>query len=272
MIGFTDELVRDSPHANEGPETRNMEKKAVYEMLALQYFLPPYNSRGITREYLIQVHREEVFRVRNSQVKHFEVDLTPAMTKRIGVLNNGLLVRKINKLLETRNQRRLGFSEFDPPDQVGSGEQVWLYRIARFIDETNLTEFFEARVTEEPPLSSKSSQISQTYFGRIKASKYFFQVKAAKSNRKLWEALRSISDTYRHLQSHLLTIEALNQEIETAKRRALEVGRNLEDMVSKAAFSYTTLQDPSLTAEAIIHGDRAGDSAVQTALHMNCKL
>ena len=32
--------------------------------------------------------------------KHFEVDITPQMTKKIGVINNAILVRKLNILLD----------------------------------------------------------------------------------------------------------------------------------------------------------------------------
>ena len=41
------------------------------------------------------------------------------MCKKIGVLNNALLLRKLNFILDSRRQSGLGFSDFDPHDQVG---------------------------------------------------------------------------------------------------------------------------------------------------------
>ncbi len=118
MIGFEEEVARDQSRADEGPDTRNLEKKAIYENLVALYYLPPYVSRGITREYLVKVHKGEVFRVTLSDLRHFEVDLTPAQVKKHGVINNGLLVKKLNILLESKGEDKLGFSHFEPPDQV----------------------------------------------------------------------------------------------------------------------------------------------------------
>ena len=52
------------------------------------------------------------------EFKHFEVDLTQKMTKQVGVVNNAILVRKLNVLLKMTNRNPLGFEEFDPPEQV----------------------------------------------------------------------------------------------------------------------------------------------------------
>lgn len=118
MIGFEEEVARDQSRADEGPDTRNLEKKNIYENLVALYYLPPYASRGITREYLIKVHKGLVFRVTHSELRHFEVDLTPAQVKKYGVVNNGLLVKKLNILQESREEPNLGFTHCEPPDQV----------------------------------------------------------------------------------------------------------------------------------------------------------
>lgn len=119
MIGFTFDDQNLMQHEQEELETANLDKRELYDLVGHVYFLPPYTSRGVTREYLLAVRRGNVFRVESLALRHFEVELTAAMTKRIGVANNGLLVRKMNGLLEERNQPPLGFEEFDPPDQVG---------------------------------------------------------------------------------------------------------------------------------------------------------
>lgn len=104
--------------SDEGPETRHQDKGQLYDTLAMRFYLPPLNSRGITREYLLAVHRAEVYRLPMTTLKHFEVDLTTKMVTKVGLINNGLVVRKLNILLQSKREPDLGFSEFDPPDQV----------------------------------------------------------------------------------------------------------------------------------------------------------
>ena len=118
MIGFDDEVERPGPHTDEGPETSSIEKPALYSMVNALYCLPPYGSRGTKRKYLVGIHLGQYFRVTHSELRHFEVDLHTSKTKKLGTVNNGLLVRKLNILLASKGQKELGFSEFEPPEQV----------------------------------------------------------------------------------------------------------------------------------------------------------
>ena len=118
MIGFQPGLHEESAGRHEGLDTKNLEKQELYDMLAMIYFLPAYASKGMNREYLLAVHQDRVFRVPLMVYKHFEVDLAPEMMKRTGVVNNAILVRKLNKLLGNTNRKLLGFEEYDPPEQV----------------------------------------------------------------------------------------------------------------------------------------------------------
>lgn len=120
MIGFEDEIERPGPYADEGPDTKDMEKPALFNMVNAIKFIPPYGSRGNRRKYLVSVHHNQVFSVNHSVLRHFEVDLDTSMTKRLGVVSNGLMVRKLNLLLASKGQPQLGFSEFEPPEQVNS--------------------------------------------------------------------------------------------------------------------------------------------------------
>ena len=118
MIGFQSAPLSERSHLSEDPETANLDKKELYNMISHKYYLPPYHGKGVTREYLIKVHKEQCYRVPLMTLKHFEVELTPAMTKRVGVQNNALLLRKLNILLRSRGCHELGFEDFDPPEEV----------------------------------------------------------------------------------------------------------------------------------------------------------
>ena len=124
MIGFEDEPESERGHAGEADDTRKLTKKDFYKMLDKVYFMPPLQSRGMHRPYLLKVHNALVFRIKQSDLRHFEVDLTPEMSKRTGPLNNCLLVRKVNFFLRSQNKVELGFDEFDPPEEVASSHQT----------------------------------------------------------------------------------------------------------------------------------------------------
>ena len=272
MIGFEEQLLKRNPRDNEGPETRNLEKKPLYDMLAAIYNLPPYGSRAVTREYLLKVFRGEVFCVKNNELRHFEADLTPALTKRNGDPNNGILVKKLNILLQSKGLPQLGFTHFDAPDTVSKFHQVWLFRIARFIDQSNLAELFEKEVTAEPSLTTSSSHSSHIYYGRRRASKFFFQVKGLKSNRKFWDQLKLISDQFKMLQSQRMTVEVLQQAVNDAQTKAEDTDRALGDLLSKTALSYLTYQHPEVSADKILKGAEQEHPEVKDAVNMACKL
>ena len=62
MIGFQNELNPERGQITEGLDTRNLEKKELYDMLAHTIYLPPYHSRGVNREYLLRVHKGLCYR------------------------------------------------------------------------------------------------------------------------------------------------------------------------------------------------------------------
>ena len=118
MIGFEAAPQSERGHPNEDPETRRLDKKEFYTLLIHKYYLPPYHSRGINRDYLLKVYKHECYRVKMLELKHFEVELTPSMVKRVGIQNNSLLLQKMNFLLKVFKMPTMGFEEYDPPDEV----------------------------------------------------------------------------------------------------------------------------------------------------------
>lgn len=272
MFRFDHKDTRTANRGNEGPETHGLEKKAVYQKVALQYFLPPILSRGVNREYLLKVLKGEVFRVTHSDIKHFEVDLTDDMTKKFTTVNNGLLVRKLNRLLESRRESPLGMDEHDPPDQVSCSHQAWLYRVARYIDPTNLTEFFVAPVYDEPMLNDNSTNISRVYFGRFQASRYFFRLQEAKRHKDLWVCLHKIADQYRQNQGHKLMVETLTQALQEAKVKEKDQDAALKTLVQSTALLYTSLELPNLSTNQILHGGGDAERRGRDCMTMNEKL
>jgi len=120
MIGFQQGLA-EIARPEEPAETAGLSKNQLYDRVVATYFLPPFLSRGVTRDYLLRVLNNQVFRVTHNAIKHFEVDLEKAQTTKTSSPNNSLIVKKLNRLLEETGQRQLGFDEYEVP------ESAWLY-------------------------------------------------------------------------------------------------------------------------------------------------
>lgn len=144
--------------------------------------------------------------------------------------------------------------------------------MARYVDPTNLMEFFEAPVRPEPEVTDSSNQISKVFHGRLRASAYFFRVKEARSNKKLWESLKTLSDSYRNYLSQKLMIDVLRKELEQAESRTERLGLSLDDMISKVSFTYTSLESPQIRPEMIIGGGDGVSKDVRDAISLNCRM
>jgi len=266
MIGFSQDLQESNIESQEGLETANRGKYELYDMIANTYMVPPFGSRGVTREYLLQVWKNEVFRVESITYKHFEVNLTKKQLKKVGITNNSMLVKKLNILLKETGRLELGFTEYDAP------EQTWLFKVARFIDRSNLLEFFEETVIREPPLSPQSMAISQIHLGRQYAGEWLFRLEKARRNKKLWEAFKNISDTYRSLASFRINADVLKHELKHTNERISSLEMTLHDQVCKSAFYYTSYENPKVTPELAIAGGEEFTPEMRTQLSTNAKL
>jgi len=266
MIGFSQDF-QSFKRRDDGTGLDSLQKGKLYKLIAEEYLIPPIASKGVDKDYMLKVRDGEVFRVTNREFKQFEFSLErKSQQTKVGIVNNALLVRKLNLLLRSRGERELGFTEYNLP------EQGWLYKIARYIDRTNLLEFFEAPALTELPLNPDSSVISRIYYGRLYASQWLFRIEAAKKNKKLWEAFEKLSERYRTLSSMKVNADVLEFELREARRRIASLETDLHDMVGKIAFTYTALEDPSITPELIIAGGEALTDSKRQTLATNAHL
>ena len=267
MIGFEEEPISERGHPGEDSDTKSLDKRALYTMLTKTYYLPPFASRGITREYLLKVHRVQVFRVKSLDLRHFEVELTPEMSRRVGLLNNCFLVRKVNVLLNSRGQHGLGFDEYDPP------EEAWLYRVVRYLDSTNILEFFEAAVDQEKPfVKGQSNMIQAVHQGRIIASKYFFRLDQVRKDRKMWEQLKGLSTNYRAFLCQRMIVDKMDHDLKVSNFKCEELLRQLEDQISKISFTYSIAETPQIRPDMIIHGSSDLTKEMRDKISFNSQL
>ena len=266
MMGFSKDLKLFRKENLESVDTKNLQKHELYELVSSTYMLPPLNSKGLTRDYLLQVKHAEVFRVTNDEYKHFEYRLAKSMTKKVGIINNALLVRKLNLLLRDRGEMELGYTEYDLP------EQNWLYKAARYIDKSNLLEFFEMAASPEPALNEKSSLIVKIYNGRVYASDWLFRLEKAKKNRKLWESFTLIAEKYRMLSSLRVNKDVLEHDLKQTKERIVTMESDLQDLVGKISFTDTALENPDITPDVVIANGAGLTKEMSDQLKTNASL
>lgn len=248
MIGFSQDLQDlGNGRTSEGPETKSLQKNQLYELVSKDYFLPPCASRGVSREYLLKVREGSVFRITNNEWRHFEFGLNKDQQRKGGMVNNAILMRKLNMLLKDRGQPTMGFDEYNIP------EQNWLYKVARYIDKTNLIEFFDYPVLNEADPTPQSSAFVQIYFGRMYAGEWLFEEHKKKSNKKLWNSLTCLSEAYRMLVGMKINAEVLDHELKETKKRVLQQEAHLQDLLGKASFAYTAIDNPNVTADVVIN-------------------
>jgi hypothetical protein len=144
--------------------------------------------------------------------------------------------------------------------------------VARYLDQTNLLEFFEAPVVQEQPVTPSSSLVIRVHWGRLKAAKYFFQLEEARKDRKLWEAFKVIAANYRSYLCLQLVREKLQQDLEAATKKAMDLSFTIEDQISKSACTYTCMQDHSIRPDWIIGGSEHMTKEIRDQIMTNCQL
>ena len=61
----------EAERAHEPEAIRELSNKQIYEQLVVEYFMPPFHSRGINRRYLVGVYTGAHFRVPAPVLHHF---------------------------------------------------------------------------------------------------------------------------------------------------------------------------------------------------------
>ena len=266
MIGFQPELHGDIPQPDEGLDTKNLEKKEFFDIVSIVWLVPSHSSKRVTRDYLLKVNTNQVFRVNSNELKRFEVELSKECQKKIGTINNGLLVRKLNILLAEQGREGLGSTEYKIP------ESAWLHRVTRYINQTNLLEVFERSVRPEAQLTPESNACSRIYYGRVNASSYLFRTPQVRTNKKLWENFQMISDTYRTLLSYKINTDILMRELEETRAKVILYESTLSEHVTKCAFTYTALENPQIRPEVILSGAEGFIGEMRTLLNGNIQM
>lgn len=251
MIGLN-RPQQGQANANEPAEIRTLSKHSLYNMLAEQYLLPPLDSKGINRVYLVGVYTNRHYRVPLMDYKRFEAELTPAQMKKTALVNLAYILRKLNALLVEKGQHTLGFPDFVIP------EEAWLCKVARFVDRKNLMEFFGASLQELQPVRIDSERV---HYGRTLAFQYIFQGNRLLENTKVFNSVREISESYRRIISKRIDLEEINNAQQQMAAKLAEEEGSLKALLVKAATTIIAVANEQFDPEAIyIEGDEQANA------------
>jgi hypothetical protein len=245
-----EERVRD----NEPPEMRVLSKKKIHERLAIEYFLPPMNSRGANRSYLVGVFTGDHFRVRTTDIKHFEAELTPAQKKKAPVLFCSTLVSKLNHLLQETNRPPLGFDVGMVP------EEEWLVSITRYVDRTNILDVFLQPVPgAQPPVC-----VSQRMFtAKINAERYLLLGNNLMANNNIYKQIETIHDLSKRLAGHRRELQSLVDKGRVLEETVNTESGDLSDKMYKAALSVFNQGNHNVDAGIIFNEQNGPQSREQ---------
>jgi len=213
---------------DEPAETKDLTKKKLHERLSEAWYLPPNEARGVTRLYLVQVFRGQVFRVPLLEMQHFMANLIPKEHMKKAPYINSLDVKiKVQTLLHELGHRELGYPEGVIP------EEEWLFQVARMLDQNNSTAIFLKAVpnpqvrqnrTELMLRAKKNAErvnIIQPGYDKIPA---FYALLV-----EVWNAHKRATNKHREvqtLQRQLEQAQAKRDQEEVALRAALNQAAN----------------------------------------------
>jgi hypothetical protein len=191
------------------------EKKTLYSQLADLYFLPPRESKGVTKAYLDKVKAGTVFRVETLTLKRFLAELRPSQLKKSVYTCKFEAYSKIDTLLTEREMPRLGYEEAIVPDGT------WLYSMARYLDRANVCGLFEVSLQ---PVGDGNTNTERLYRAQRQAEKMLLTDSGIGKRPELRESLDDLKQTHKRLisrQAELANItiyaRALKQQVEKDK-------------------------------------------------------
>lgn len=91
-------------------------------------------------------------------------------------------------------------------------------------------------------------------------------------SKNLWDSLKAISEQYRAYISAKVNLDLLEHELVQTRQKVTNLHSTLNDLVSKATFTYSACEDPSIRPDLIILGDSALTPQVREQINTNAKL
>jgi len=214
MIFHESSVQTNQPSNNQTPPILStyipqITKKALYNQLADVYYLPPCDSKGVSKKYLEAVQNGTCFRIKTIELKRFLAELKPSQTKRSLHANKSEAFIKLTALLNEMGYKPLNFGEDYVPDSE------WLFNVLRYIDRCNTSRLFEKELT---PLGSNDTDSIKILKVKKNAEQTEVTRKGLTENKKFCEQITKVTELHRRLISRKAEADILSKILETMKK------------------------------------------------------
>lgn len=181
-------------------------KRALYKHLADKYYIPPRDSKGVSRLYLERVDKGACFRVELIQMKRFLAELTPSQTKRSLHSNKAEAYLKLTSILRELNLQPLGFDAQYMPDSE------WLFNVLRYVDAINASGIFESELTPNSNVGCDSAVLLKA---KKNAEQLEFTDTGFLKNKKNYDAIQNLAELQRRLVSRKAEVKMIMRDLES---------------------------------------------------------
>lgn len=219
-------------NAEEPAQYRGITKALMYTTLSDQYLLPAVDSKGVNKQYLIQIAEGLCYRLPILDFKRFEIDLVPKHWKKVSYLNLSILVQKLNSLLRERNELELGFPANIVP------EETWLIKVTRYLDQENLLEIFVHACPHPIPVDTLTRRVHQA---KVIAQNFLFGQNPALRSPKIVAQLEEISDIGRRIYNRRTELLDLQRYIIGLEGKIVEDEALLRSGITKASVQILSV-------------------------------
>ena len=231
------------------------EKRKLYSRLAEEHCLPPINSYGVTKRYLDKVQAGEVFRVGAIDMNRFLAELRPSQLKRTVYTCKFEAYSKIDRLLVERGEKSLGFESGLIPD--GS----WLYRVARYIDRSNVCGVFEAALEDHP---SGQTDTERVYRAQLRANKLLLEDTGLGKRRSIRDSVLSLMQCHKKVVSRQAEVANLQAYLSKLETQLKEDRLEMKTKLASTALQVFTEGESLCSEEALQREDEEKKRVYET--------
>ena len=104
------------------------------------------------------------------------------------------------------------------------------------------------------------------------ATQWLYRLEAVKKNKKLFESFKNMAEMYRGLVSNKIGVRLMEEELRQMRLKNSQAEEYLKDLISKAAFTYTAIENPSCRPDLVISGSPDSTAKMRETLYNNARL
>ena len=203
-------------------------KQALYKHLADKFYLPPRDSKGVSRLYLERVSKGTCFRVELLPMKRFLAELSYSQTRRSHHTNKAEAFFKLTSILRELDLKPLCFDAEYVPDSE------WLFNVLRYVDTLNTSGVFESELASHSNVEYDSALLLKV---KRTAEQIEFVDTGFLKNQKNYDAIQNLVELQRRLISGKAEAQMMSRDLEAKKARIKKDELEISNELARIAWA-----------------------------------